>query len=91
MQITDLLKQLNDSQLNSHTEYKKLKPRGLRFGISHGLCKICKTSIDNCPSFRSILSAIKTLSYNIAKHLVKILESITTNKVTMKNSFEFAE
>ena len=47
--------------------------------------------IDNCPPFRPILSAIKTPSYNIAKHLVPILEPITTNKFTIKNSFEFAK
>ena len=47
--------------------------------------------IDNCPPFRPILSAIKTPSYNIAKYLVPILEPITTNKFTIKNSFEFAK
>ena len=47
--------------------------------------------IDNCPSLWPILSAIKTQSYNIAKHLVPILEPITTNKFTIKNSFEFAK
>ena len=90
-QITDLLKQLNDSQIISDTEYKKLKPRGSRFGILYGLCKIDKSLIDNCPPFRPILSAIKTPSYNIAKYLVPILEPITTNKFTIKNSFEFAK
>ena len=47
--------------------------------------------IDSCPPFRPILSAIKTPSYNIVKHLVQILEPITTNKFTIKNSFEFAK
>ena len=37
------------------------------------------------------LSAIKTPSYNIAEHLFPILEPITTNKFTIKNSFEFAK
>ena len=37
------------------------------------------------------MSAIKTPSYNIAKYLVPILEAITTNKFTIKNSFEFAK
>lgn len=34
---------------------------------------------------------IKTPSYNIAKHLVLVLEPITTDKVTIKNNFEFAK
>ena len=46
---------------------------------------------DNCPPLWPNLSAIKTPSYNIAKHLVPILEPITTNKFTIKNSFEFAK
>ena len=83
-QITDLLKQLNDSQVISDTEYKKLKPRGSRFGILYGLCKIHKSLINNCPPFHPILSAIKTPSYNIAKYLVPLLEPITTNKFTIK-------
>ena len=37
------------------------------------------------------MSAIKTPSYNIAKHLVPILETITTNKFTIKNSCQFAK
>ena len=90
-QITDLLKQLNDSQVISDTEYKKLKPRGSRFGILYGLCKIHKSLINNCPPFGPILSAIKPPSYSIANHLVPILEPITTNKFTIKNSFEFAK
>ena len=90
-QITDLLKQLNDSQVISDTEYKKLKPGGSRFGILYSLCKIHKRLIDNCPPFGPILSAIKTPSYNIAKYLVPILEPIATNKFTIKNSFEFAK
>ena len=90
-QITDLLKQLNDSQVISDTEYKKLKPRGSRFGILYGICKIHKSLSDSCPPFHPILSAIKTPSYNIAKYLVPIFEPITTNKFTIKNSFGFAK
>ena len=48
--------------------------------------------INNCPPFWPILLAIKNSSYDIAKkHLVPISESITTNKFTIKNSFEFAK
>ena len=87
-QITDLLKQLNDSQVISDTEYKKLKPRGSRFGILYSLCKIQKSLKI---AFRPILSAIKTPSYNIAKHLAPNLEPITTNKFTIKNCSQFAK
>ena len=47
--------------------------------------------IDNNLPLWAILSAIKTPSYDIAKHLVPLLEPITTNKFTIKNRFEFAK
>ena len=43
-----------------------------------------------CPPFRPILSAIGTVSYNLAKFLVPILEPITTNEYVCRDSFSFA-
>ena len=37
------------------------------------------------------MSAIKTPTYNLAKFLVPLLQPITTNMYTVKNSFEFAK
>ena len=54
-QITDLLKQLNDSQEISDTKCKKLIPRGSRFDILYGLCEIHKSFIDNFPPLQPIL------------------------------------
>ena len=68
-----------------------MKPRGSRFGILYGLCKVHKQLVDNCPPFRPIMSAIKTPTYNLAKFLVPLLEPITTNMYTVKNSFEFSK
>ena len=79
------------TQVISDTEYRKLKPRGSKFGILHGLCKIHKSLIDNYPPFLPTLSAFEAPSYNIVKHLVPILEPITNNKLSIKNSFEFAK
>ena len=90
-QIPDLLQQLNDSHVFSDTEYKKLKPRDSRFGVTYSLRKIHKSFTGDCLPLRLILSAIKTRSDNIAKHLVPILEPITTNKFTIKKRFEFAK
>ena len=41
--ITDLLKDLKISEVISETFYKSLKPRGSKFGIPYGLCKVPKT------------------------------------------------
>ena len=46
--------------------------------------------MDGCPPFRPILSALRTLTYKLAKFLVPILEPLTTNKYIVKDSFNFA-
>ena len=89
-QITDLLKQSNDSQVISDTEYKKVKPIAPRLGFLYGFCKTYNSFIDSCPHLSPIFSAIKTPSYNIAKHLVSSLEPKATNKFNIKNNFELA-
>ena len=65
--ITDLLRDLKNSEVIFETVYKSLKPRGSRFGILYGLCKVHKQLVDNCLPFRPIMSAIKTPTYNLAK------------------------
>ena len=49
-----------------------------------------KNHVDGCPLFRTILSTLKTPIYKLAKLLVPILESLTTNKYTVKDLFNFA-
>ena len=87
----DLVKDFKNFEVISETVYKSLKPRGSRFGILYGLCKVHKHLVDNCPPFRTITSAIKTPTYNLAKFLVPLLGPITTNMYTVKNSFEFGK
>ena len=57
----------------------------------YGLCKVHRDIIDNYPPFRPTLSAINTPTYKSAKFLVPILESFTSNKYTVKDSFAFGE
>ena len=57
----------------------------------YGLAKVHKIVTDGFPSFRPILSAIGTPTYKLAKFLVPILEPLTTNECTIKDSFTFAE
>ena len=70
--ITDLLKDLKNSEVIFETVYKSLKPRGSRFGILYGLCKVHKQLVDNCPPFRPIMSAIKTPKFKLDKFLVPL-------------------
>ena len=89
--ITDLLKDLKNSEVTFETVYKSLKPRGSRFGILYGLCKVHKQLVDNCPPFRPTMSAIKTPTYKLAKFLFPVLEPITTNVYAIRNNFEFSK
>ena len=57
----------------------------------YGLAMVHKIVTDGLPSFRPIWSAIGTPTYKLAKFLVLILEPLTTNEYTIKNSFTFAE
>ena len=66
-------------------------PLRFHFGVLDGLCKTHKKVLDQCLSFRPILSAIKTSSYNSTKFLVPLIDSITNNNFTVKNSFEFSK
>ena len=68
--------------------YKFLFPSGSSPGILYGLPKTHKPG----PlKFRPILSALGTVNYNLAKFLVPLLEPLTKNDYTVKNSFEFVE
>ena len=69
---------------------RHLKPADARPGIMHGFSKVHKNCVDDCPPFIRILSALQTPTYKLAKYLVPILEPLTTNKYTVKDSFNFA-
>ena len=57
----------------------------------YGLAKVYKIVTDGIPSFRRILSALGTPTYKLEKFLVPMLEPLTTNEYTNKDSFTFAE
>ena len=58
--------------------------------MMYGICKVYKDIIDNCPPFWPNLSAINTPTYKLAKFLVPVLKSLTSNEYTIKDSFAFA-
>ena len=72
-------------------DYNHLYPCGSHPGILYGIAKVYKPVINQCPSLQSILSAIKTPSYKVAKFLVLLFTPLTSNNFTIKDSFSFAE
>ena len=87
----ELFKNLWKNDKISKDEYKKICPKGSRPGILYGNPKVHKPVVNNLPKFRPILSAINTPGYNVAKFLIPILEPLTHNEFTVKDSFSFAK
>ena len=75
----------------SKDELLKNCPVGPRPGILHGNPEVRKPVNVNMPKFRPILPATNTPGYNYAKFLTPILESLTHNEFTVKDSFSFAK
>ena len=89
--IIDLLKSLKNQNEISEKNYDNLYLSGSKPGIIYGLDKIHKVLEDGIPTFRSILSAIGTPTYKLAKFSDKVLKPITTNEYTIRDSFSFAK
>ena len=89
--LKDIIKPLYQKECLTKKEYDSIYPTGSRPGILLCSAKVHKPIIENCPSFRPILSAIGTPTYNLAKFLVPILSPLTVNEFTVHDSFSFAE
>ena len=70
---------------------KFVKPVTTRPGIMYGDSTVHNQQVDGCPPFPPIFSALQTPTYNLAKFLVAILNPLTKNEYTVKESFQFAE
>ena len=86
-----LLQDLLDNDKISKDEYDKICLKCSRPGILYGNPEIYKPVVNNLPKFQSILSAINTPGYNIAKFVIPILEPLTHNEFTIKDSFNFVK
>ena len=89
--VDKVLKKLVESISVTDKTRKSLKPVSTTPGVMYGSCKVHKASIENYLPFRPILSALNTPTNKLAKFLVPILKSKTTNEFTVKDSFHFAE
>ena len=81
----------NMSRQKSEKEKNDLYPSGSKPGVLYGLAKIHKALEDGTPSFRPILLATGTPTYNVAKFCDQLLKSLTSNDYTIKDSFSFSK
>ena len=83
--INRSLKQFKDAHIITDETYHSLYSSGSSFGTLYGLPKVHKEGIP----LRPILASYNSPSYPIAKFLVPILSTLTTNQYTLLNSSEF--
>ena len=74
----------------SENEYSKLRPKNAAPSRAHGLPKIHK-QYDKLPKFRPIVNTVGSPYYSIGQYLAKLLNPLTHNELTLKDSFDAAE
>ena len=85
--IIRLLRSLEDQGEISEKERNDLYSSGSKPGVFYGLAEIHKALEDGILSFRRILSAIGTPTYNLAKYCDQLLKLLTSNNYTIKDFF----
>ena len=88
--LREIIKSLYEKGCFTESEFLKICPTASKPGILYGQAKVHKPFEDNCPSFRPILSAIATPTYDLPKFLVPILKPLSENEYTVHDSFSFA-
>ena len=87
--LNNFLKSLKSTSIIDDATYKQLYVTGSGPGILYGLPKVHKANFrDNFP-FRPIFAAYKTAPCKLAKFLVPILATFTSNEYTVDNSHSF--
>ena len=85
--LSSYLRKLRKDGIIDDAVCQKILPSGSSPGVLYGLPKVHKTG---CP-FRPIVSSVNTYNYNLASYLVGILQPISTNQHTVKDSFRFVD
>ena len=69
--------------------YDKIRPKSAKLARAHGLPKIHKL-FENIPSFRPIIDTTGTTHYSVGKYLSELLNPLTHNDYSLKDSFDAA-
>ena len=71
----------------SEQENKDMRPMAAQLGRAHGLPKMHK-EFDTIPKFRPIIDTIGRPCYDVGKYLAKLLNPLSTNEFSLKDSFD---
>jgi len=70
--------------------YDEIRPKNAKVARAHGLPKVHK-HFDRIPSFRPIIDTIGSTHYNVGKYITNLLNPLTQNEYSLKDSFDAAE
>ena len=87
--LINFLRTLQSDGVITNATYKLIFPSGSVPGVMYGLPKTHKKKI--VTPVRPILVSIGTYNYKLAKFLVPILDPLTRNEYTIKDSFGFVD
>ena len=79
----------NRNEIND-SDFKTMRPKNAKPARAHGLPKIHKT-YNELPKFRPIIDTTGTTHYAVGKYLTNLLNPLTLNSYTLKDSFDAAE
>ena len=71
----------------SNSEYNDIRPTSTQPARAHGLPKVHK-SFDTLPPFRPIIDTTGTAYQPVAKFLTKLLNPLTINEFSIKDTFD---
>ena len=73
----------------SEEVYQEIRPKNAKIARAHGLPKVHK-SFDRVPNFRPV-DRIGSTHYNVGKYITKLLNPLTQNEYSLKDTFDAAE
>ena len=79
----------NTNQINDE-EYTMIYPKSAKIGRAHGSAKVHKV-FERIPPLRPIIDTIGSTHYGVGKFISKLLNPLTQNAYSLKDSFEAAD
>ena len=74
----------------SEEVYQEIRSKNAKIARAHGLPKVHK-SFDRVPNFRPVIDRIGSTHYNVGKYITKLLNPLTQNEYSLKDTFDAAE
>ena len=83
-----LRKLLSNKEISEET-YKQIRPKNAKIARAHGLPKVHK-QFDRTPPFRPIIDTIGSTHYDVGKYITNLLNPLTHNNYSLKDTFDAA-